>query len=175
MYYVVGCTHLDDPGILPYRGYRTVAEMNEHIVHRWNAVVTEDDLIYVLGDFAAYRVDYWTNALKGTKVLVIGNHDPRSIYSAGFSEVLMSTNLILPPAADGEAPREFWLSHYPSQAWPGKGGGRDVWHLHAHSHGKLGRLVPGITGPTRVDVSMDAWPETWPLQLETIRNVKNGY
>lgn len=59
------------------RPHKTVEEMNEDMVLKWNQTVLPEDTIYVLGDFSlAFRaVETFPQRLMGNKVLVPGNHD----------------------------------------------------------------------------------------------------
>lgn len=66
------CIHFDN------RPFKTVEEMNEELIRRWNGAVGADDVVYILGDM------FWTNMteaipvldrLNGTKILIKGNHD----------------------------------------------------------------------------------------------------
>jgi len=52
--------------------------MNDEIIGRWNSVVNQGDVVYHLGDFALGRAENlreWPRKLKGTIVLITGNHD----------------------------------------------------------------------------------------------------
>ena len=60
------------------RPFKSLLEMDEALVDRWNAVVSPGDIVYVLGDM------FWCKAqdaipilrsLKGQKFLIKGNHD----------------------------------------------------------------------------------------------------
>lgn len=59
------------------RPHRSVEEMNEDLIRRWNAVVRPDDTVYCLGDFSLARrpVETISPRLMGRKLLVPGNHD----------------------------------------------------------------------------------------------------
>ena len=63
---------------LSRRPFKTVEEMDETMVKRWNAKVRDDDTVYVLGDlfFRAATVEPILKRLKGHKHLMLGNHDP---------------------------------------------------------------------------------------------------
>ena len=76
----IGDWHYGHKNILAIdnRPFKAIEEMNEPLVARWNAVVSRQDTVYVLGDML------WCNekiaaevlgALKGTKILIRGNHD----------------------------------------------------------------------------------------------------
>ena len=60
------------------RPFTDAADMNHGLVERWNEVVSYDDTVYVLGDFAmGPRSENLPIAgkLNGYKILVPGNHD----------------------------------------------------------------------------------------------------
>lgn len=84
MKYVIADTHFGHFNIIKYcnRPFTSVEEMNEEMIRRWNAVVTPDDLVYHLGDFALGPADYvreYRTKLNGYIEMVMGNHDHRSI------------------------------------------------------------------------------------------------
>ena len=63
---------------LENRPFKDVYDMNEQIINKWNDIVTNDDLVYILGDFSFGNVNDTMNILKklnGDKILVKGNHD----------------------------------------------------------------------------------------------------
>src|SRR6185437_1215231 len=61
---------------LCYRPFKTVTQMNDEMVYRWNQVVAPEDMVWVLGDVAIGRPGLLNvNRLNGTKILVAGNHD----------------------------------------------------------------------------------------------------
>jgi calcineurin-like phosphoesterase family protein len=52
--------------------------MDDELISRWNAVVADDDTVWVLGDVALGRIDHTLSLvgrLRGRKLLVAGNHD----------------------------------------------------------------------------------------------------
>ena len=78
-------THFSHANILTFRGkdgdvirpFASVEEMDETMVERWNSVVRDGDKIYHLGDlsFNKARLPAIMNRLRGSKRLVVGNHD----------------------------------------------------------------------------------------------------
>ena len=68
--------------------------MDEKLIENWNRVVTEEDTVYVLGDFSDYNDEEKEKCilarLNGKKVLVMGNHDshrtPEEWRNLGFLE-----------------------------------------------------------------------------------------
>ncbi len=74
--------HFDHESIIAYdnRPFDSAAEMNEALIDRWNSVVKQEDLTWILGDFCFGGADRWASILKrlnGTKALILGNHDDR--------------------------------------------------------------------------------------------------
>ena len=93
-YYIIADTHFDHENIIRYcnRPYLKVEYMNNDLVNRWNNVVSKNDVVYVLGDFAFGKeaISKYIQQLNGTKYLIKGNHDTYSnkfYREAGFKEV----------------------------------------------------------------------------------------
>jgi calcineurin-like phosphoesterase family protein len=123
-------THFGHKNIIEYepeaRPFKDVKEMNEYIIHRWNDVVRDVDLVYHLGDFCFGKdnVDI-AGRLKGRKILVMGNHDNYSSghYSQYFQQLVGSKQ---------------WegciLTHLPVH--PNQLNERWKLNVHGHLHGK---------------------------------------
>lgn len=76
----------------PVRPWNDHIEMTEELISNWNETVAPDDLIIHLGDIAFGGVEKFHEVMKvlnGKKVLVMGNHDTRSIseYMMYFDDV----------------------------------------------------------------------------------------
>ena len=72
--------HLGHANIIGYcdRPWPDVDAMDRGLVERWNATVSDDDEVWVLGDVAMGRVDESLRLIRelaGRKLLVPGNHD----------------------------------------------------------------------------------------------------
>lgn len=64
------------------RPFRDVNHMNDMLVENWNNVVTDDDTVFHLGDFALGGSDVWNKVLSrlnGKIYLILGNHDHKNI------------------------------------------------------------------------------------------------
>ncbi len=155
--------HFNHSGVLRYcnRPWKTVKEMNEALVERWNATVRrESDIVWVLGDFAFKHPDgddiaQIFHRLRGVKHLVIGNHDERNPQVLRLpwerQEKLVTFR---------DQGRRAELSHYPLETW--KGGHYGSLMLHGHCHGSLKRVIPH-----RFDVGVDVFPDG-PVDFETL-------
>ena len=87
--------HFNHKNIIKYcnRPFMTVEEMNEALIKNWNSVVKDEDIVFMLGDFAfASRTNIIeiSKKLNGKKTIVLGNHDrigPQFYYDGGFEFV----------------------------------------------------------------------------------------
>lgn len=86
MVYFTADTHFGHINILKYqnRPFDDIYHMDQVLIQRWNDVVSENDIIYHLGDFALpYQADntHWRKyqryfeQLNGELIIIKGNHD----------------------------------------------------------------------------------------------------
>lgn len=86
--------HLHHAKAIEYdnRPFKDVFQMKESLITRWNAVVPENGLVYILGDVGTdvKAIKDFLARTNGTKILIVGNHDKgyNSMYAAGFTAVL---------------------------------------------------------------------------------------
>ena len=80
--FVCSDCHFNHKNILKYepeaRPFETVEEMNEKIISNWNSVVSPEDTVYVLGDFAMglpEKIPSIVERLNGKIIIIRGNHD----------------------------------------------------------------------------------------------------
>lgn len=110
MIFITSDTHFGDESIRRYenRPFSSVREMDEELIRRWNEKVSDEDVVWHLGDFCVPgKEEEYLKRLHGKVILVRGNHDELSneqYRRAGFQEVYD-----LPVLYEG-----FWiLSHEP--------------------------------------------------------------
>ena len=93
--YLIADLHFGSKSIIRYenRPFKNVVEMDSCLIGNWNATVSEEDSVYVLGDFSFYSEEQdqeILSKLKGNKILIMGNHDthrtPAQWRNLGFSE-----------------------------------------------------------------------------------------
>lgn len=142
-------THLGHANILKLgkgRAFATIEEHDETIIERWNARVAPGDEVWHLGDFS-YRAPTDRAAalfarLRGTKRLVVGNHDNDAVKALPWAEVANYAKI----KCEGET---VVLFHYPLREWDQFW--RGTLHLHGHVH--------GTHAATRrsCDVAVDVW------------------
>ena len=93
MDYFISDHHFGHKNVIRYceRPFRTVLEMNESMIEKWNKCVTDADRVFVLGDVFLMDADLASDIihrLNGYKILVAGNHDrsKKTMLECGFDE-----------------------------------------------------------------------------------------
>lgn len=84
MNYYISDLHLGHANVIRFdnRPFENIDEMETEIIRRWNERVTPQDTVYIIGDFSWRTSNSWIpvlKQLKGRKVLIRGNHDPKRI------------------------------------------------------------------------------------------------
>ena len=71
--------HLGHINMALHRGFSTVEEHDEHIIEKYNSVVSKRDVTYILGDVTMEKSAPYPllDRLNGIKHVVLGNHDRR--------------------------------------------------------------------------------------------------
>jgi calcineurin-like phosphoesterase family protein len=72
--------HFGHHNIIKYcnRPFSDVRAMNDALIQGWNGIVAEDDIVWIIGDFALGKIAETlplVAELHGHKILVAGNHD----------------------------------------------------------------------------------------------------
>jgi len=161
-------THFDDEFAIQYfsRPFQSVDEMNAVMVERWNRVVTDDDIVYHLGDFTPEDLGHftkWAGQLNGKIRILPGNMDRLWLRNFAANEKVQ----VIAPLVSLEfselgtvgQPQVIVLCHYSMQVWERSNHGS--WHLFGHSHGKLKGM--GLSFDVGVDCT-----EFTPLSLEAV-------
>ena len=75
--YVISDLHFGHKNMAIRRGFETVEEHDQYIIDQWNKVITKRDVVWILGDITMERKQGYEllAQLKGTKKVVLGNHD----------------------------------------------------------------------------------------------------
>lgn len=111
------------------RPYTNVEEMDRALIDNWNSVVSNEDIVYILGDISWYNEEDTIGVLKqlkGQKVLVNGNHDKLSRH--GYAQFIKVCDYL--EVKDNDT--KVILSHYPMPFWNGQF--RNTVHLYGHVH-----------------------------------------
>jgi calcineurin-like phosphoesterase family protein len=157
-------THFGDPRILRIdrRPFSSLAAHDAALIDRWNEVVSPNDEIWHLGDFAlgpSDRILEILAVLNGSKHLIIGNNDgPATLSASEWVSIQHYKEITLEGA-------HLVLCHYPFRTWNRMG--RGVIDLHGHSHAKLKPIT------RQFDVGVDAF-DYRPVTLSTILNSRRN-
>ena len=95
--FVISDTHFGHANIIRYcdRPFATVDEMNRSLIENWNSVVSNNDIVIHVGDFAFLKQEALADIrtkLNGKIWLIRGNHDKstKSMLSCGIDFVANS-------------------------------------------------------------------------------------
>ncbi|MDO5441646.1 MAG: metallophosphoesterase family protein [Bacillota bacterium] len=132
--YYIADLHLGHANVIHFdnRPFINVQEMEEVIISNWNNRVHQNDIVYVLGDFAWSKESMWLPILakfKGQINLIRGNHDPKVFTS--------STKRLLHDIKDykeiSDSGRQVIMCHYPIPFY--KSANKDHYYmLYGHVH-----------------------------------------
>ncbi len=139
--------HLGHNNVIKHcnRPFADVDQMNEFLIARYNAVVTQRDDVYILGDVAFCDPTPFVSRLHGRKHLILGNHDqPKLSKLSKCPFIWIKDTYEL--SVNGQ---KVWLSHYPHRSWPSSH--RGAWHCYGHSHGGMPPHGKSL------DVGVDCW------------------
>lgn len=146
--------HFYHKNIIKYcnRPFASVDEMNAAIVENYNKLVSKDDVVLFLGDFAFIgleKIRELVEQLNGQKFIILGNHDKKAtIEKSGLT--------ILPRPYKIEYDNStVWFDHYPYKDASSRHESYGIedcgdWIFHGHVHEKW--LVKG----RQINVGVDA-------------------
>ena len=105
------------------RPFKDVDNMTNELIGNWNSVVTDEDIVYHLGNFAwdPKTAQDALQRLKGTIRLLPAEHD-EAVMLLGNKKMLPSKSYLMnriTPLNDYECS----LSYWPMQEWPGSSSG----------------------------------------------------
>jgi calcineurin-like phosphoesterase family protein len=144
--FVTADLHLNHTNIIKYCGrpFSSVEDMNRTILDNWYSTISEEDTVYILGDF-------WWNPRKeyplyqefftdmgypgsppGKKILIRGNHD--KAIDEWLFDMVYDLYTISIDIGEGY-PVPLVMSHYAMRVWDCSHYGS--FHLFGHSHGTL--------------------------------------
>lgn len=135
MNFYISDLHIGHANVIKFdnRPFIDCDEMFNKMRDNWNNTVSENDTVYILGDFIWYKEPNWTNIVSqftGHKVLIKGNHDPRE-YSR---ETLQCFDKITDYLEIKDNGKHVIMSHYPMPFFRADYNA-DFYMLYGHVHG----------------------------------------
>ena len=119
--FVTSDLHISHNNILGYcqRPFNNIQEMNSTIRNNWNSVVSDNDIVYLLGDYLFKKdiPDDWH--LNGYIILIRGNHD-RGLTDKQLKEKFCISEVHKTPITIVHNGFEVYLMHAPRQLHPKK-------------------------------------------------------
>ena len=167
MIFFTADSHYNHANIIKHckRPFKSVVEMDETIIERWNSVVKERDDVYHLGDFGFCDPEEYILRLNGRIKFVEGNHDQRLLRWA------RSRNLVIPQIRKIKIEDiTVTLCHFGMRVWHKSH--FNMWHLYGHSHGGLDPQGKSF------DVGMDKWnfyPVSWTQVKEKMATLPDNF
>jgi len=144
-----------------------VSYMNNAMVEEWNDKVAPEDTVYILGDVAFMSgsdAGRMIKRLNGTKILIEGNHDKKTLNDVTFRSAFKEIHKYLDIKYDGH---KIVMFHYPISEWDQMH--RGALHFHGHLHGG----VSGLENYRAMDVGMDSTGEIVISMERAIRLIKD--
>ena len=105
---------------LCHRPFKSIEEMNETIILKWNQKILASDEVYILGDVVwgnGLMANQFISRLKGKKFLIEGNHDYRFLKDRNFDLSLFKWVKKYEEIEDNY--NKVILCHYPMAEWNG--------------------------------------------------------
>lgn len=118
------------------RPYETLEEMQKELIQNWNRKVTNGDHVYILGDVGKRGYENMCveclAQLKGSKHLILGNHDDVSDLRVRQQFVEICDYKKLTDNFGGKS-YSLVLCHYPIMMWDGQRRGTILLYGHLHN------------------------------------------
>lgn len=128
--------------------FRTVEEMNEHIIENINRRMNRNDILYILGDFS-YRSKTppteFLEAIKPRKVLIKGNHDRDWLRKLSEEEIKHYFIGVYSQHSIKRNGIELHFNHFPQLAWSRS-------HFFAQSFSICGHIHSARTGTVAAEL-----------------------
>jgi calcineurin-like phosphoesterase family protein len=159
MIYFTSDLHFGHANVIQFcnRPFSSVREMDETLIENWNSTVSDNDSIYVIGDFSFYKKEQTSEIfkkLKGKKHLIKGNHDGHDTVKLPWMWVKEQGHIDKP---------YIWMNHFPKKSW--NRSYHDSYHVFGHIHGNGNYWADGLS----CDVGVDMW-DYKPVSLDVLES-----
>lgn len=141
--YYISDLHFGHEKILKFDGrpFKTVEENDNTIIKNWNNRITDDDMVFILGDVSYY--DFMETRdllleLTGQFFIIRGNHDKHWLNGSGRYESSVKDYMRITDYYH-DKPVDVVLCHYPIAVWDKQFNGG--LHLYGHIHNNNHEIV----------------------------------
>lgn len=136
MIFYISDLHFGHQNVIRFddRPFSDVNEMDRTLITLWNSRVTDDDTVYIIGDFAFRNEkpeEWYLKRLAGKKHLIVGNHDGKLLQNPAAMAYFESVDK-MKHVVDGN--KNICLCHFPIAEWNGFRKGNP--HIFGHIHGR---------------------------------------
>lgn len=157
----------------PNRKFKTIDDHDEAYIENHNALVSENDIVVSLGDFAFRNkrpIKEYINALNGKIFIIFGNHDKsalmdRNLFAGSWGR--LGHNEVVEYKWNKE---KYVLCHYPMLSWSRRAHGSI--HMFGHVHSNLNERS-FTCQQNSCDVGVDAWNHSPVLIEDAINRAKS--
>ena len=178
MTYFTSDQHFGHGNIIKYcsRPFKTVEEMDEVMLAKWNSRVTDEDDVWILGDlfFRSAAVVPVLEQLKGRKHLILGNHDPSWCGKIELEKHFASVGEIYNGTIDGH---RVTMCHYPMLTWDGDKNSYMIYgHIHNHTTADYWPLIAKRVHMLNAGVEVNGYmPVTFGELIANNRTFRGDY
>ncbi len=169
--FVTSDLHIGHKKVLEFcpesRPFMSVEEMHYFMIFNWNNRISDNDIVYILGDVSFAKPQY-TDAvlsqLQGYKVLISGNHDKENLkykfFRRHFAEIHDYYEL-------KHGNKLVCMMHYPLIEWNKSRHKNQSVMLHGHMHSRN----PEQLLVARYDVGLDGTDDFSPYLLDDVLKI----
>lgn len=169
--FITSDLHIGHLSILEFckdsRPFMSVAEMHSMLVFNWNNRISDNDIVYILGDVSfakPTKTSEVLSQLNGYKVLITGNHDAHNLKDREFRRWFAEIHNYLELRYKGLT---ICMMHYPLLEWNKSRHKNQSVMLHGHLHSRN----PDKLVVARYDVGLDGTDNFAPYLLDDVLNI----
>lgn len=171
-YYITSDLHFGHTNILKYcsntRPFSSIEEMNQNIIDNWNNKVSDQDVVYLLGDVSFDKPSKTINilnSLNGRIRLVVGNHDgDKYLKEKEFCDRFEWIKIYNEEKIFGQ---HIVMMHFPILEWNKKYHNSIM--LHGHCHSKNKPILECLRYDVGIDGSSDFAPYNFSKLIDEIK------
>lgn len=173
--FITSDPHFNHANIIRFcnRPFVDTEEMNKSLIASWNNLITDEDVVYILGDFSlgsSKSALYILEQLNGKKYLITGNHEKSVLSNDNCRKHFEWIKDYFELKYDN---KYFMLFHYAMRVWNKSHHGSI--HLYGHSHDGLDKdnEYNGLSMDVGMDSAYRIFGEYRPFNIEEIIEIMN--